>query len=426
MKEQTFVVKDMFCEQCENVINKHLLAMDGVHAAQASLAKGEVTVLYDESVCREERIVEVITKAGYTVKEDSNINTLVNGISILVIIFGLWYIINAFGWNQIFQNFPEATDGMSYAMLFVIGLLTSFHCIAMCGGLNLAGSLQNERVLKSTVLYNLGRLVSYTVIGGLLGALGSVLAITLKMRAIIGILAGIVMVFMGIKMMNCFPFMKKLYIPMPKSLKKKLFQRKHNSSFYIGLVNGFMPCGPLQTMQLLAIAGGSFLGGALSMFFFCLGTVPLLLLFGLAVGTLKNKAKQIMALVGGTLIVVFGVYMLQNNFALTGIELFPKQNVEDSAIIAMQYDDVQVVDSILRPGSYDVIQVKAGVPVEWNITADKASLNGCNGEIVIPEYDIDIKLKEGVNTITFTPTETGTVNYSCWMGMIRSKIVVVN
>ena len=91
---------------------------------------------------------------------------------------------------------------------------------------------------------------------------------------------------------------------------------------------------------------------------------------------------------------------------------------------AVEDGDVQVINSYLRYGDYDVIVVKNNIPVKWVITAEKKNINGCNNEIIIPKYDIDIKLKEGDNMIEFTPKEEGVINYSCWMGMIKSQIIV--
>ena len=61
----------------------------------------------------------------------------------------------------------------------------------------------------------------------------------------------------------------------------------------------------------------------------------------------------------------------------------------------------------------------------WTIIADEKSLNGCNNEIVIPAFDLQIKLEAGKNTIRFTPESTGSYPYSCWMGMLRNTITVV-
>jgi plastocyanin domain-containing protein len=63
--------------------------------------------------------------------------------------------------------------------------------------------------------------------------------------------------------------------------------------------------------------------------------------------------------------------------------------------------------------------------VKFNIKADKASINGCNGTVEFPEYKIEKELAPGDNIIEFTPDKVGTITYTCWMGMIRGKIEVV-
>ncbi len=84
-----------------------------------------------------------------------------------------------------------------------------------------------------------------------------------------------------------------------------------------------------------------------------------------------------------------------------------------------------IVSQVTRSG-YEPITVKAGVPVKWTLQAEKADLTGCNSAISIPEYKIVKKLKAGDNVIEFTPTKSGVVPFSCWMGMINSEINVVD
>ena len=158
------------------------------------------------------------------------------------------------------------------------------------------------------------------------------------------------------------------------------------------------------------------------MFFFSIGTVPLMLIFGLAVGTLLQKWRSRMLLAGSCLIFLFSVYMIQNNSALLGLGI---PTAGGTGIQAEKREDVQHVTTTLKPNGYEDITVKAGIPVEWIIEADESSLNGCNNEIRIPEYGLDVKLKPGENKITFLPEKTGDYLYSCWMGMLRATIHVV-
>jgi hypothetical protein len=90
-------------------------------------------------------------------------------------------------------------------------------------------------------------------------------------------------------------------------------------------------------------------------------------------------------------------------------------------------DGVQHVGFDLRPGAYAPITIQKGLPVKWTINATKATLNGCNGELTVPQLGLRKKLQVGVNTIEFTaPATAGTVGYTCWMGMISSTIQVVD
>lgn len=91
----------------------------------------------------------------------------------------------------------------------------------------------------------------------------------------------------------------------------------------------------------------------------------------------------------------------------------------------VQVDDgVQMVYSTLRPGQYPTITVQAGIPVRWTIDAPEGSINGCNYKMIIQKYSMEYTFQEGENIIEFTPTETGTISYTCWMGMIRGSIIV--
>ena len=68
--------------------------------------------------------------------------------------------------------------------------------------------------------------------------------------------------------------------------------------------------------------------------------------------------------------------------------------------------------------------IKNKIPVKWNINVKQ--LTGCNNEIIMNDYNIDVKLKQGLNVIEFTPEKTGTISFSCWMGMIRGSFIVTD
>ncbi len=138
----------------------------------------------------------------------------------------------------------------------------------------------------------------------------------------------------------------------------------------------------------------------------------------------KNNFKKEFFLV--PIFILLLAYIVGDYF---GFSLFPSKSTSaatKSQATATVNGNVQNVTTILSQRGYEPIVVQAGVPVKWTIKADKQSLNGCNGVIDIAAYGIQQKLKEGDNLIEFTPKEAGVVPYSCWMGMITSKITVVN
>lgn len=440
-------IEGMTCASCEMRIENTLKKLEGVVEVKAIFSSSNVYITYDGNVRKLDQIIEAIEKLDYHVKNKpqepvvsgikekkaSNDNMSVNQLlGIGIILLALYVIIkNTVGFNFI----PEVNPSMGYGVLFVVGLLTSLHCIAMCGGINLSqcvsytfaeGEAGKLSKLKPSFLYNSGRVVSYTVIGGIVGALGSVVPLSGVAKGFVAIFSGVFMVIMGLNMLNIFPWLRKLNPRMPKIFGNKI----HNNNgkygpFYIGLLNGLMPCGPLQAMQLYALGTGSATAGAISMFMFSMGTVPLMFGFGAVSSLLSGKFTHKMLKVSAVLVMVLGLVMVSRGMTLSGFNIVFA--APSSGNVAKIEGNVQVVTTKLEPGSYAPIVVQKGIPVKWTIKAETSDLNGCNNRIDILEYGIrDRKLVTGDNVIEFTPDNEGDYMYACWMGMIRGNIKVVS
>lgn len=452
----TLYIDNMTCAHCETTIENALTGVAGIEKVKASYSRGTVNVTYNADEIELEKIEELIEKHNYQIKkeiitkkdseetkEEQSKKSLdiTDIIGMGIIIFTIYMIAKRFGLTNILNAFPIAKEGMGYGMLFVIGLLTSVHCVAMCGGIcitqcalpeeNDQAKLSKFSTIKPSLLYNLGRVISYTVVGGLVGALGSVVSFSGVMKGTVQILAGIFMVIMGVNMLGLFPWLKRLNPRMPKIFAKQIYKQraKNNNALFIGLLNGLMPCGPLQAMQLYALSTGSLFKGALSMFLFSVGTFPLMFAFGALSSFLNRKFTGKMMKASAVLVLILGIFMFNSGAVLSGfiLPIFPSSSaVAQASNVATMKDGIQTVTTGLSSGSYTPIVVQKDVPVKWIIKAEAGSINGCNNSIVVPKFNIQQDLAVGDTVIEFTPTSSGTFPFSCWMGMIRSKITVVD
>ena len=483
----------MSCVNCQNKIERKLRNTAGIQEVTVSYNTNFADIAYDSDMITLKDIQAIIEKLDYEVlPTDKPRPDMGMIISLLIIIVLLYVLLQQFGILNLLVPSQLVDTKVGYGMLFIIGLITSVHCIAMCGGINLSqciphGEKGNESrfvIFRPDILYNLGRVSSYTVIGFLLGFVGMLLGgssetgLPTLFQGILKIVAGIFMVIMGINMMEIFPWMQRFNLRMPKFLAVKIGRKKVNSRqpLIVGFLNGLMPCGALESMQIIALASGNPFVGAFAMFMFSLGTVPLMLGIGSLVSALGKKFSQKVMRVGAILVVVFGLAMLSQGGSLSGF-FFPDQllvivimlciigvvssiqfnrilykAVSIIAVIAIMVsggialnclsetdglneanaasgeieivDGIQVIKSTLVSGRYPNITVQAGVPVKWVIDAPAGSINGCNYKILLKEYGIEYTFSVGENIIEFTPVKSGTVQYTCWMGMICGNIFV--
>ncbi len=433
----------MTCVACQNKIEKKLSRTAGVKHAKVSYGKGTADITYDADIVALKDICSIIENLGYRVLtgHEKQVSGKIRVIVLLIAIISLYIVLQHFGIINMLVPGRLAETNMSYGMLFVIGLITSVHCVAMCGGINVsqciprvaktADSKIRLGTFRAALLYNSGRVVSYTTVGFIVGALGSTFNFSNTLQGVLKLFAGIFMVIMGINMLDMFPWLRKLNPGMPKVFADKINSEKHRrkSPLIVGLLNGLMPCGPLQAMQIYALSTGNPLKGALSMLLFSMGTVPLMFGLGALSSALSKKFARKIMTTGAVLVVVLGLSMFSQGWNLSGFTL-PGQliggegDVQSGNTDVNTENDVQIIKSTLSPGKYPNITVKDGIPVKWVINAPEGSINGCNYRMVIPEYGIEYSFSKGENVIEFTPSRVGEFRYTCWMGMISGTITV--
>ncbi|MDR1617871.1 MAG: cation transporter, partial [Treponema sp.] len=186
MKSSSFRIGGMTCVNCRNRIEKKLKSTVGVEDAAVNFDTGTAAVTWNASIITFDEIREAIEALGYTVPDGKARTPAAEIIGVLVIILSLYVLLRGMGIGVLTSAFPLAEAGMGYGMLFVIGLVTSVHCVAMCGGINLSQCISSvpaaaagdgstagpvpagkkrRQLLLPAVLYNAGRVISYTTVG---------------------------------------------------------------------------------------------------------------------------------------------------------------------------------------------------------------------------------------------------------------------
>lgn len=332
---------------------------------------------------------------------------------------------------------PKLTGDPNFALLFLFGILTSFHCTLMCGGILISQTIKNTNTKSlpnktgifslNAIFYNSGRIISYTIIGGVVGGLGQIISFSGVLKGIVPILGGTFMIIMAINLLGVFSFLRWLNFTMPSFIARKIYNGNSYSPLIVGLLSGFMPCAPLQMIQLYALSTRSVIYGATSALIFSMGTVPLLLIFGTVNTFLNVKFSKIISKISAVVVLVLGIVMISRGLALTGVNFNTIQIANNRGTgFAIVNSKNQTVVTRLKPDAFPPIVVIKGIPVKWIMHVSKDNLNACNKEFDVPKFNIKEKLVVGDNTVQFIPNKSGKFAFNCWMGMIKSEIIVVD
>lgn len=280
-----------------------------------------------------------------------------------------------------------------------------------------------------------GKLVSHAALGALLGALGSVVQLSIGTRTTLQLLAGALVIMFGLAQLGV-PGFRGLVIEPPKSWTRMVRNRSRSQSALapatLGVATVLIPCGVTLSVQALALASGSALSGAAIMAVFVLGTAPLFALLGYAARRAATAWRGRLTLVTGLVVVAMGLYTLNGGLELAGSPLAASRIAQSfgpeaatpadpSAVVAE--GGRQQVTITARTGSYAPanVQVRAGVPTTLVVRSDNAQ--GCVRSFLIPTRGVDeILPTRGETRIELGVLEPGELRYSCGMGMYAGTI----
>ena len=446
MKNLTFNASGMTCASCEVLLERKLKQVPGVEKVKASKAKDQVEVKCLEQV-QLAQLQEAVKDKGYAlnlVEDSSRLSaklitkdrsrwTEIG--SVLVVMIGAYILLSQL---EILPENLGVTDNMGYGLVFLIGLVAGTStCLAVAGGLLLAvvnkysqlnSNLSSKQKFKPHLYFNAGRIISYTVLGGAIGTLGSVFTLSPTVTGTITIIASILMVIIGLQLLNVFPWLNNIQVKMPKFIAHRIYGAseqkmfKPGSAFLFGGATFFLPCGFTQALQLYVLGTGSFVAGALTMLAFSLGTMPALISLGAFTSFAKGITQKYFTIFSALLVIVLGILNLTPGFNLVGATI-GLPDADNAANIAddMQFnivDGKQIISLKVDGLDYipNVFTLKKGIPVEWQI--DGTNARGCAQIISVPKLGILERLSnDQIKTISFTPSETGKITFTCGMGM---------
>ncbi len=305
MRRELIHIQGMTCQSCVWKVSKAIMSLPGVEDVEVDLSKQNARFQLTNSQISVEDVINCIKSVGYEANRKKRVDWFYAwGLIVLVVVMML---------SRRLLGFQRTITGseISYGLLFTTGVLTSLHCVAMCGGITLSQVPVNEsfRLRYVTLIqYNLGRLISYSLVGLILGAVGAIAVPNDKLRGLVTLVGGVGMAFLALS--GIFPrWFSRVRLPnfSDQLIRSRILSR---SSLGIGFINGFVPCGPLQGIQFYALGSGSALKGGLSMLIFGLGTLPLLMGFGTFVTLLSVRFRNRLIKMGYIFVLLLAFIML--------------------------------------------------------------------------------------------------------------------
>ena len=346
---------------------------------------------------------------------------------------------------------------MEITSIFITGLFAGgLTCLAVQGGL-LASSIaqQEENKLEEDVKrfghllpiisFLVTRLIAYTLLGFLLGTIGTVFQLSLSARVFLQFVAVVFMVGTALNLLQVHPIFRYFVIQPPKFLTRLVKNQSRSKAVFgpafLGAMTVLIPCGATQAMMAYAISTGSSLAGATTMFVFILGTSPLFFILGYAARKLGNSVSGTFNKIAAAAIMLIAFYNLNGALALSDSN-FTLENVLTNITCTISFcdrsrvagattasDTVKEATIFITQNGYrtqpETVNIKAGSKVKFNIVNQGGG--GCSQSLTIPKMNLQRVVPIGQSdTIEFTaPTTPGPLAFMCSMGMFKGNINVI-
>ena len=270
---------------------------------------------------------KIIEADGYTISEIQKKHSIkwmdiLKGAIAAGVVVAAFILLQKFGITRLLK-----VNELTLAVTFLIGIIASLSsCMALVGGLVLSISssyaMTNEKV-KPLIFFHSARIVSFFILGGVLGLVGSIFAINQMTYFIISIILFLVMLILGMNLLDIFPFLHRFHIRMPKIFMRKTMMNENIQNRFtpviLGMITFFLPCGFTQSIQLTSMTSGSFLNGGLLMLVFALGTLPVLGIISFtSVRFSRSSSSGVFFKAAGFIVLFFAVFNFINALASMG------------------------------------------------------------------------------------------------------------
>lgn len=446
MNTKTLSIKGMHCKSCEILIEDELTKIKNVEKVEISHRTGTATVHFTGKHLDHGDVVHAIKAAGYTLGANEALPIFSRNmddymqLGFAALILGLiYFILNELGLFSL--NLVASNNFSSLPLVLLVGLTAGVStCMALVGGLVLgvAGrysqahpSASPQEKFTPHIFFNIGRIVSFFILGGVIGLIGSAFELSASFTGMLIALVGLSMIMLGLQLTGIFPRLATVSLTLPKGISKALGITTHDEKAYshksallMGALTFFVPCGFTQAIQLYAMTTGSFVTGALTMAVFAIGTTPGLLGLGGLTSYIKGTSSGLFFKFVGIIVIMMALFNISNGLTLAGIKKAPvKKSAEQNKFVKME-NGVQVVRMEQNAQGYypDVFTVKKGVPVKWIVKS--VYPYSCASSLMVQKLNIRTVLTEKEQVFDFTPQETGDIPFSCSMGMYSGTIQV--
>lgn len=329
MKKYKFHVSGTHCASCKILIEDVLSEQDFVKNGKVDL-KNEIVEIETESEKNADELAEILTSKikqnGYVLSVEKNTeekksdDVIWKAIPIGILFLVLFYLLQKSGILNLSLG-SKTTSSTS----FIIGIIASLSsCLAVVGGLVLSLSAKvakddGSSAKKPFALFHVGRLFGFALLGGVLGFIGKEIGVSFMFSAILGLIASLIMILLGINLLG---FFEKSKITLPSNLFSFFRKVEHATlaPIVVGIGTFFLPCGFTQAMQVAALSSGSFMSGFFIMFSFALGTLPVLALVSFSsVSFAQSKYAPLFFKSSGVVVLALALFNFINSLVVIGI-----------------------------------------------------------------------------------------------------------